>query len=147
MNNELWKKSILFGSFLGAIGGTLLGAAIGAITETLNGILIGAITGLILGVLTGILTAMLTVRFAGTTGGVSLGAYTGMAFGAVLGLIIAALIPESVRMSANTQQSPMLDALTATGFETAVLFSFLLAVLGTAVGAWVAGRNFIPREK
>ena len=147
MINNILKKSILFGSFLGAIGGTLLGAAVGAITETINGISIGAVTGLILGILTGALTAALTVRTAGTTGGVSIGAYTGMAFGAIFGIFGGALIPESVRMSANTQQSPMLDALTATGFETAVLFSFLLAVLGTAVGAWVAGRNFITRNK
>lgn len=147
MDENIKPKSIFFGSFLGAIGGTLLGAAIGSITQTLNGISIGAVTGLILGILTGIFTAVLTVRFAGTTGGVSIGAYTGMAFGAVFGIIVGALIPESVRMSANTQQSPMLDALTATGFETAVLFSFLLSVLGTAVGAWVAGRNFIPRKK
>jgi len=65
----------------------------------------------------------------------------------VLGGFLGVLIPESVRMSANTQQSPMLDALTAGRFETAVLVSFLLCVLGTAVGAWVAGRNFVPRKK
>jgi hypothetical protein len=41
---------------------------------------------------------------------------------------------------------PMLDALVHGRFETTVLFSFLLAVLATAVGAWVSGRNLEPRK-
>jgi hypothetical protein len=146
MNTNITQKSIVFGSTLGAMIGALVGAAFGAITVTLNGILIGLTSGLVLGILTGILTAALTVKTAGTTGGVSVGAYTGMAFGAVIGTIIGALIPDSVRMSARTQNLPVLDALIAGRFETAVLISFLLCVLGTAVGAWVAGRNLIPRK-
>jgi hypothetical protein len=62
-------------------------------------------------------------------------------------MVLGLLVPDSVRMAANTQQTPVLDALTASRFETAVLICFLLSVLGTAVGAWVAGLNFIPREK
>ena len=41
---------------------------------------------------------------------------------------------------------PVLDALVIGRFETIVLFSFLLCVLGTMVGAWVSGRNLIPRK-
>jgi hypothetical protein len=66
--------------------------------------------------------------------------------GAVLGIVIGILIPTSLRMSANTQGMPVLDALTLSRFETAVFFCFFLSILGTAVGAWVSGRNFIPRK-
>jgi len=60
--------------------------------------------------------------------------------------VIGILIPTSLRMSANTQGMPVLDALTLSRFEVAVFFSFFLSVLGTMVGAWVSGRNFIPRK-
>ena len=146
MKNNLMQSSILFCGLVGSVGGILIGAAFGAITTTLNGILVGAAAGLLFGILTGILTAALTVKTAGATGGVAIGAYTGMGLGAVIGAIIGALIPDSVRMSANTQNLPVLDALINGRFETAVLFAFFLCVLGTAVGAWVAGRNFVPRK-
>jgi hypothetical protein len=144
--NAMMKKSILFGSLLGIIFGTLIGAAFGAITVTWNGILIGALIGLVLGVIIGVPTAALTVKTAGTTGGVSVGAYTGMGLGAVLGMIIGVLIPTSVRLSANTQGMPVLDALILGRFETGMLASFLLAILGTIVGGWVGGRNLVPRD-
>lgn len=144
MDKDVLPRSLRFGGGLGAIIGALIGTGSGAITATLNGVLIGLVSGLVLGLLTGLLTSALAVKTAGTTGGVSVGAYTGMGLGAVIGAVIGALIPESVRMSANTQNLPVLDALVASRFETAVLISFLLAVLGTAVGGWVAGRNLAP---
>jgi hypothetical protein len=61
-------------------------------------------------------------------------------------MIIGALIPTSLRMSANTQGLPVLDALTMGRFETAILTSFLLSILGTVVGAWIGGRNLVPRD-
>jgi hypothetical protein len=69
-----------------------------------------------------------------------------MAFGAVFGTIVGVLIPTSLRMSANTQGLPVLDALTMGRFETAILTSFLLAILGTMVGAWIGGKNLVPRN-
>jgi hypothetical protein len=139
------QRSILLGIALGAIFGGLMGAAFGAITATLNGILVGLAIGLALGILTGALTGASTARTAGTTGGVSFGAYTGMALGGILGLVIGVSIPTSLRMSANTQGMPVLDALMLGRFETAMLSSFLLSILGTIVGAWVGGKNLVPR--
>lgn len=144
-NKSLMQTSVVFGGLLGAVFGGVIGAAFGAITTTLNGILMGLGIGLGLGILTGVLTAALTARTAGTTGGVSVGAYTGMALGGVLGALIGALIPTSVRMSANTEGMPVLDALMLGRFETAMLTSFLLSILGTIVGAWVGGKNLVPR--
>ena len=112
----------------------------------MTGILAGAGIGLLLGILTGALTGLATWHTAGPTGGVSVGAYTGMGLGAVLGALFGVMIPASARMSVNTQGMPMLDALVQGRFETTVLFSFLLAVLGTAVGAWVSGKNLQPRK-
>jgi len=143
---SMTQKSIALGTALGAIFGGLIGAGFGAITVTLNGVLVGLVIGLILGIVDGVLTAALTVRTAGTTGGVSVGAYTGMGFGAVLGMIIGVLIPTSLRMSANTQGMPVLDALIMGRFETAILTSFLLSILGTIVGGWVGGKNLVPRD-
>ena len=70
----------------------------------------------------------------------------GAVTGAVFGMMIGALIPASVRMSANTEGMPVLDALVMGRFETAVLFSFLLSILATMVGAWVGGKNLVPRN-
>jgi hypothetical protein len=69
-----------------------------------------------------------------------------MLLGGILGMIIGMLIPASLRMSANTQGMPVLDALTMGRFETAILTSFLLAILGTIVGAWVGGKNLVSRS-
>jgi hypothetical protein len=143
---SIMQKSLTMGTLIGAIFGALIGAGFGAITLTLNGILIGLTIGAVLGAVTGILTAWLTVKTAGTTGGVSVGAYTGMAFGAVFGTLLGALVPTSVRMSANTEGMPVLDALMMGRFETAILTSFLLSILGTMVGAWVGGKNLVPRN-
>jgi hypothetical protein len=145
-SNALYRSSSIFGAQLGAWMGALLGGAAGAITVTLNGVLIGLGVGLVLGILTGVLTGLATAKTAGTTGGVSFGAYTGMGLGAVLGAILGAMVPDSLRMAVNTQHTPVLDALTQGRFETAVLICFALSILGTAVGAWVSGRNFIPRN-
>jgi hypothetical protein len=142
MTNDFHRSSAAFGAGLGAWMGALLGADAGAITVTWNGTLISAGVGLALGALTGLVTA----KIAGTTGGVSIGAYTGMGLGAILGAILGASIPDAWRMGVNTQHTPVLDALTQGRFETAVLICFALSILGTAVGAWVSGRNFIPRK-
>ena len=140
------QKSIRLGALLGVVFGGVIGAAAGAITLTLNGVLVGLIIGLLLGVVTGIVTAALTVKTAGTTGGIGVGYFTGMLFGGFFGTFLGVLIPPSLRMSANTQGVPVLDALAMGRFETAVLIGFLLSILGTMVGAWVAGKNLVPRN-
>ena len=78
--------------------------------------------------------------------GDAVGAYTWMALSAFIGIVIGVLIPTSLRMSANTQGMPVLDALTLSRFEVAAFFSFFLSILGTMIGAWVGGRNLIPRK-
>jgi hypothetical protein len=113
---------------------------------TLNGILVGLIVGLLLGLIAGALTAALTARIAGTAGGIGVGYFTGMIFGGIFGMFLGALIPPSLRMSANTAGIPVLDALMMGRFETAMLASFLFSILATMVGAWVAGQNLVPRN-
>jgi len=137
MENSLTQKSIIFGGGLGIVFGGIIGAGLGAIAGTLNATLLGLMIGVALGLLTGTLTGALTVRTAGTTGGVAFGAYTGMGTGAFIGGVIGILIPTSLRMSANTQGMPVLDALTLSRFEVAVFFSFFLSIVGTMIGAWV----------
>jgi hypothetical protein len=145
-DKSLMQKSIRLGAAVGMGFGTLIGAGFGAITTTFNGIVIGAGIGSILGILTGIPTAALTAKAAGTTGGIGVGYFTGMVFGGAFGMVLGALIPTSLRMGANTQGIPVLDALVMGRFETAMLASFLLSILGTIVGAWVGGNNLIPRN-
>ena len=145
-DKPIMQSSILLGIEIGAIFGGLIGAGFGAITMTLNGILVGLVIGLILGVVTGALTAALTVKAAGTTGGIGVGYFTGMLFGGVFGMIVGMLFPTSLRMNANTQGLPVLDALVMGRFETAILTSFLLSILGIIVGAWIGGKNLIPRN-
>lgn len=142
----IMRNSVVLGIAIGATFGALIGAGFGAITKTLNGILIGLVIGLVLGVLTGAITAALTVKTAGRTGGIGVGYFTGMVFGGVFGMIVGMLIPTSLRTSANTQGVPVLDALMIGRFETAMLVSFLLSILGTMVGTWVGGKNLIPRN-
>jgi hypothetical protein len=142
----LMQKSIQLGAVIGAVFGALIGAGLGAITVTFNGILVGAVSGLILGIVTGVPTAALTAKVAGTTGGIGVGYFAGMVFGGVFGLILGVLIPTSLRISAHTESIPVLDALMMGRFETAILISFLLSILGTIVGAWVGGKNLIPRD-
>src|SRR5215213_1988712 len=100
----IMKNSILLGTAIGATLGALIGAGFGAITRSLNGILIGLVIGLVFGAVTGAITAALTVKTAGTTGGIGVGYFTGMIFGGVFGMFLGALIPTSLRMSANTQE-------------------------------------------
>ena len=41
---------------------------------------------------------------------------------------------------------PVLDALMMGRFETAILISFLLSIVATIVGAWVAEKNLVARD-
>ncbi|SRR6266496_1758747 len=143
---DMMQSSVVLGSVIGMGFGVLIGAGLGAITRSLNGILIGLIIGLVLGLITGALTAALTVKTAGTTGGVGVGYYTGTIFGGVFGLIFGALIPDTLRVMAHTEDLPVLDALALGRFETAVLFGFLVSILDTIVGVWIGGRNSDPRN-
>lgn len=146
-DRELYGKSATFGMGLGALLGLILGGATGALSLAWSGIQLAGLVGLAAGAVTGALTGLISARVAGRTGGVSFGAYGGMAFGGFLGLILGAFIPASFRQSIATDQMPYLTVLANGTFEMAILVSFLLACLGTAVGAWVAGRNFIPRDQ
>jgi hypothetical protein len=144
-NKKLYLNSILFGAIAGVGFGILIGAITGTLTASWSGIRFGMLIGSILGLLTGALTGALTVRIAGRTGGVSTGAYTGMVFGAVLGGILGIFIPNSFRASVASLHILVLDVLTQDRFQTAVLLSFQISILGTMVGAWVSGRNFQGR--
>jgi hypothetical protein len=142
---SMMQKSIHLGFLLGAAFGGLIGAGLGAITMTLSGLFVGLAVGLVGGMITGALTAALTVKMAGTTGGIGVGYFVGMVFGGILGTILGALIPTSLRTSANTQDVPVLDALSMGRFETAMLAGFLLSILGTMVGTCIGGKNLAPR--
>ncbi len=146
-NNRLYLKSSIFGAGLGLAFGALIGAITGALSVSWNGILFCSVAGGIIGVFAGAFTGALVVRTAGSTGGVSTGAYTGMAFGALIGGIAGIFIPASFRASVAAFDILLLKVLTQGWFETAVLLSFLVSILCTIVGAWVSGRNFIPRDK
>jgi hypothetical protein len=143
---NLMRNSVIWGSVIGATVGALTGAGLGAITKTLHGIFIGLMIGLVLGLITGALTAAATVKTAGTTGGVGMGYYTGTIVGGIVGLMVGALIPTSLRMSAHTQNLPVLDALAMGRFESAILFGFFLSILATIVGVWIGGKNYVPRN-
>ena len=145
-DRSMTRRSVIWGTVIGAGAGMLTMGGLGAITKSLNGILIGLAIGLIMGCITGALTAALTIKFAGTTGGVGVGYYVGMLFGGALGLIIGALIPASLRARAHTEGLPVLDALALGRFETAVMMGFFLSIIATIVGVWIGGRNFIPRN-
>ena len=146
-SNRLYLKSSIFGAGLGLAFGALIGAITGALSLSWNGLLFCAGVGAIIGVFAGALTGALVVRTAGSTGGVSTGAYTGMALGALIGGILGIFIPASFRASVAEFDILLLKVLTQGWFETAVLLSFLVSILCTIVGAWVSGRNFIPRDK
>jgi len=145
-NKKLYLKSSTFGAGIGLVFGTLVGAITGALSISWDGVLFCAVTGSILGVLTGMLTGLLVVRTAGSTGGVSIGAYTGMLFGAFSGGVLGIFIPASFRASVAALDILILKVLTQGRFETAVLLSFLVSIVCTIVGAWVSGRNFVPRN-
>ena len=143
---NLMRNSVAWGLAIGAGVGALTGAGLGAITKTLSGIFIGLAIGLILGLITGAFTAAATVKTAGTTGGVGMGYYTGTIVGGIVGLMVGALIPTSLRLSAHTQDLPVLDALAMGRFESAILFGFFLSILATIVGVWIGGKNYVPRN-
>ena len=143
---SMTQRSMILGAAIGAIFGALVGSGLGAITKNLNGILIGLLIGLFLGAVTGILTAALTVKIAGTTGGIGVGYFVGMVFGGIFGLIIGVLVPTSLRMSAHTEDLPVLDVLMIGRFETAATLSFLLSILATIVGLWISGKNLITED-
>lgn len=145
-NKALMQKSTRLGTVVGAGFGALIGAGFGVITMTLNGTLIGAAVGVIIGILTGMPTAALTAKLAGTSGGIGVGYFIGMVFGGVYGVMLGALVPPPLRMMAQTEGLPVLDALMMGRFETAMLSGFLLSILATIVGAWVGQENLVPRE-
>lgn len=142
----IMQTSILLGIGIGAAFGGLIGAGFGATTMTLKGVLIGLVIGLLLGIVTGALTAALTAKIGGTTGGVGAGYFIGMLSGGIFGMIVGALLPTSLRMSSSTESPQVLDVLMMSRFETVMFVSFLLSILGTMVGAWVGGKNLIPRN-
>ena len=142
-DKSIIQTSIPLGIVIGAIFGALMGVGLGAITRSINGIWIGLVIGLLIGMVTGALTAALTVKTAGTTGGIGVGYFTGMLFGGVFGMLLGALIPDSLRMRAQTEGLPVLDALMMGRFETAVLASFTLSILATIVGVWIGGKNLV----
>ncbi len=146
IGQSITGPSIRLGAIVGTIFGALTGAGLGAITRSVNGILVGMVIGVSLGAVTGAITAALTVKTAGTTGGVGVGYFTGMLFGGFFGMLLGLLIPTSLRVAAHTEGLPLLDALVMGRFETATLISFMLSILDTMVGVWIAGKNQIPRN-
>jgi hypothetical protein len=61
-------------------------------------------------------------------------------------MALGALIPASLRMRAQTNGVPLLDALMMGSFETAILTGFLLSILATIVGVWVGGKNLVEEK-
>jgi hypothetical protein len=145
-NKSFYSKSGIFGAWLGVFFGAILGTGTGALSASWNGVQFGIIIGIILGGVTGLLTGALTVRTAGTTGGVSIGAYTGMLFGALFGGVLGIFIPETFRASVLALDILILNVIMQGRFEMVVLLMFLLSIIGTAVGAWVGGRNLKSRN-
>lgn len=143
---SLIRQSAVLGGIVGEIGGALIGSVTGSLTLDMTGTLMGFTMGVILGALVGILVGMLVGKAAGTSGGPSIGAYTGMGMGAFLGAIISSLVPDSMRFSPILLRTPVLERLAESRFETIALFAFLFCILGTAVGVWVAGKNYRPEK-
>jgi hypothetical protein len=69
-----------------------------------------------------------------------------MILGGIFGMIFGLLLPTSLRVGAQTEGLPLLDALAMGRFETAALASFLLSILDTIVGVWISGKNQVPRN-
>ncbi len=143
---SLVQQSAVLGIILGEIAGAIIGTAIGFLAMNLTSILLGFTAGIILGAFTGLLIGIVVSKTAGTSGGTSIGAYSGMGVGAILGIIAGLLIPDSVRTSVYALHTPMLSALALSRFETISFFAFLLCILGTLVGVWVAGKNYEPKR-
>lgn len=142
----LIQESVFLGCVLGLVAGSLLGFVTGALTMNTQGTLAGTVLGSLLGILSGSLIGAVTARTAGRSGGPAVGAYTGMGLGAFLGAIAGLLIPNSVRMSALVLETPVLNVIASSRFETVAFFFFLLCILGTIIGVIVGGRNLIPRK-
>jgi len=141
---SLIRQSAVLGGIVGEIGGALIGTVTGSLTLDLTGTLMGFTAGVILGALVGTLVGMVVGKIAGEIGGPSIGAYTGMGTGALLGAIYGYLMPDSIRFSSILMRTPMLETLASSRFETIAFFAFLVCLLGTAVGVWVAGKNYRP---
>jgi hypothetical protein len=142
---QLYSRSVIFGAALGIFFGLPLGAATGSLSANWSGVQFGALWGAALGALTGALTGVLTAYTAGVTGGVSMGAYTGMFFGAAFG-VLGVFIPEAFRAGVLALNVLILNVIMQGRFEMVVLLMFLLSIIGTAVGAWVGGRNLAARD-
>lgn len=143
---SITRKSVVLGGIVGEITGAIIGTLTGALTMDLTGALMGFTIGVILGALAGIVVGMIVGKIAGTNGGPSIGAYSGMGTGALLGAMIGMLIPDTLRTSPILLQTPVLETLASSRFETIALFAFLLCLLGTAVGVWVSGKNYKPAK-
>ena len=140
------RQSAVLGGIVGEIAGAIIGTLTGFLTTDLTGALMGFTVGVILGALAGILVGMVVSKTAGASGGPSIGAYSGMGTGAILGAMIGMLIPNTLRTSPILLQTPVLETLASSRFETIALFAFLLCILGTAVGVWVSGKNYRPAK-
>ena len=141
---SLTRQSAVLGGIIGEIAGAIIGTITGSMTMNLTGTLMGFTVGVILGSLAGIIVGVVVSKTAGASGGPSIGAYSGMGVGAIFGAMIGALVPDSIRMSPMLLQAPVLETLASSRFETVAFFAFLLCLLGTAVGVWVAGKNYKP---
>lgn len=143
---DLTNQSALYGGIVGELTGAVLGTITGSFAGTLTGVLMGFTIGVLLGAFSGFMIGLIVNFTAGTKGGPSIGAYTGMGSGALLGGAFGMLIPEAWRMSANTLHTPILNALTSSRFETVVLLSFLVCILGMIVGVWVSAKSYAPER-
>ena len=143
---RLLQQSAVLGIIIGEIVGAIVGTTIGFLATNLTSILLGFTAGVILGALAGLLTGIVVSKAAGTSGGTSIGAYSGMGVGALLGIIAGLLIPGSIRTSVYALHAPMLSAVALSRFEIISFFAFLLCILGTVVGVWVAGKNYEPKR-
>ena len=145
-SETLTRQSAVLGGIVGEITGALIGTITGSLTMDLTGALMGFTVGVILGALAGVLVGMVVSKTAGASGGPSVGAYSGMGAGALLGAMIGMLIPNTLRTSSMLLQTPVLETLASSRFETIAFFAFLLSLLGTAVGVWVSGKNYKPAK-
>jgi hypothetical protein len=143
---SLTRQSAVLGGIVGEITGAIIGTITGSLTMDLTGALMGFTVGVILGALAGIIVGMVVGKTAGASGGPSIGAYSGMGTGAILGAMIGMLIPNALRTSPILLQTPILETLASSRFETIAFFAFLLCLLGTTVGVWVAGKNYKPAK-
>jgi len=67
-------------------------------------------------------------------------------FSVAVGLIFGIFLPVSFRLNVLALDVLILNVIFSGRFEAAILISFLLSILATAIGAWIGGRNLKPRE-